>query len=60
MAEIVRQSSDVATLAKEMGIDKVTLYRKMDGTSDFYLNEIEKIRSILKLNDEDTLKIFFA
>lgn len=41
-AAIARKELRVADIAKEMGIDPVTLFHKISGQSDFYRNEIEK------------------
>ena len=59
-AAMVRKGLTVADIAKELGIDPATLFRKMSGQSDFYRNEIEKLCTLLELSAEDTLKIFFA
>lgn len=59
-AAMVRKGLTVTDIAKELGIDPATLFRKMSGQSDFYRNEIEKLCALLELSAEDTLKIFFA
>lgn len=59
-AAMARKELSVTDIAKEMGIDPATLFRKISGQSDFYRNEIEKLCQILELSAEDTLKIFFA
>ena len=64
-AELVRQGYTVNSLVvamKEAGmaINVATLYRKMNGTSDFFLNEINVIANILHLDVESILRIFFA
>lgn len=64
-AELVRNGYTVASFAealKNAGIamNIATLYRKMNGTSDFYLNEINVIADILHLDSTSILKIFFA
>ena len=59
-AAMARKELSVADVAKELGIDPATLFRKISGQSDFYRNEIEKLCVLLELDAEDTLKIFFA
>lgn len=59
-AEVVRNSMSLEDVAKAIGISYVSLYRKMNGTSDFYRGEIEKIVRLLNLSGEDVLRIFFA
>lgn len=45
-------------VAKAMNINKATLYRKMNGKSDFYRDEIQAFCNLV--NPEDMNKIFFA
>lgn len=59
-AEIVRHGTTVDEVAEKIGINPASLHRKMNGTSDFYRNEIEKIIKILNLSGDDVLRIFFA
>lgn len=47
---------ELATILK---IDEATLYRKKNGTSDFYRREIQVIKSVLNLTNEEVDKIFF-
>lgn len=60
MAILALKSLSIAEIAKVLSLSPVTLYRKMNGESDFYRNEIEIIRKFLKLSDEEVFKIFFA
>ena len=48
-----------AQLAEALGIDDATLYRKKAGTSDFYRKEIQMIKEVLNLSDDDVRAIFF-
>lgn len=57
-AELVLQNISKAEFAKALGIDTSTLYKKMNGKSDWTLTEIRKTGEILgkdKMNP-----IFFA
>ena len=57
-AELVLQNISKAEFAKALGIDTSTLYKKMNGNSDWTLTEIRKTGEILgkdKINP-----IFFA
>lgn len=58
--EMVRCGKSVEEVAKELGVSGPTLYRKMDGKSDFYLSELKSIKKILKLSFEDMTRIFFS
>lgn len=46
--------------AQELGINEATLYRKMNGDSDFSRSEIQKAKDILCLTQKGTERIFFA
>lgn len=59
-AAMARKEISTSELAKELGLDPATLFRKISGQSDFYRNEIEKICTILELSPQETLNIFFA
>lgn len=59
-AEVVRRNLTLENVATAIGIDAATLHRKMNGVSDFYRSEIEKIIKYLNLSNEDVLRIFFA
>lgn len=45
-------------VAEALNIDVSTLWRKMNGVSDFYRNEIQTICKLLDL--KDPMEIFFA
>lgn len=45
--------------AKVLGIDKVTLYRKLNGSSDFTRSEIQKAKEKLELSSDQLDSIFF-
>lgn len=47
---------ELATILK---IDEATLYRKKNGTSDFYRREIQVMKSVLNLTNEEVDKNFF-
>lgn len=59
-AEIVRCELTIPKLAELIGIDKKTLYSRINGETAFKQNEILKISQELKLSDEQILHIFFA
>ena len=59
-AEVVRKGLTLAEVARELGLDPASLSRKINGNSDFYRGEIERIINLLNLSGEDVLRIFFA
>lgn len=46
-------------LADKIGMNNSTLYRKMNGISDFRRNEILECAKILKITEDELLDIFF-
>lgn len=58
--KIVECGLNVETLAKEVGVEASTIYRKMNGETEFTIGEAGKIAKILGLNDDDLTAIFFA
>ena len=47
-------------LSALLGINQATLFRKKNGASDFYRNEIKVIKEVLELTDKDIDLIFFG
>lgn len=56
-AEVVRKGLTLAEVARELGLDPASLSRKINGNSDFYRGEIERIINFLNLSGEDVLRI---
>lgn len=57
--EIVRgKGLSLNKVAKNIGLNPSTLYRKMTGESDFYRTEIQKLCTLLEI--ENPAEIFFA
>lgn len=59
-AIIVREGKRIPDVAKAIGINKATLYKKLRGKNDFTQSEIVKISNLLKLSPEQILFIFFG
>lgn len=57
-AILILSGKSISDVAKYLGINEATLYRKMNGTSDFYRNEIQLLCDYL--NIENPKEIFFA
>ena len=55
-AKVVESGMTLSDVAKALGIDDATLYRKMNVESDFYRKEIEALRKLL--NIENPVEIF--
>lgn len=56
---IVGMGMTIPSLCKELGIRPSTFYRKLKGTSEFTLGEINRIVHALDLTPEKTFDIFF-
>lgn len=59
--KIVENGMTVATLAKKIGVDRATLYRKMSNNGDTMLvKDANRIASVLHLTADEALAIFLA
>lgn len=59
-AEIARCELTLPKLAELIGIDKKTMYSRINGETSFKQDEIVKISHALKLSDDKIISIFFA
>lgn len=57
-AKIIEKGFTIEAVANELKINKATLYRKMNGNSDFYRNEIQQLCNLLDIQNPN--EIFFA
>ena len=55
---VARKGYTLADLAKVLKIDQATLYRKINGDSDFYRREIQVLCKTLDI--KNPVEIFFA
>ena len=59
--KLVEKGINVETLARELGIDRATLYRKLsDNGDDLTIWEANKTVAYLGLSVDEANKIFFA
>lgn len=58
-AILVRNGKNVEWLASQMGYSTTNLYNKFRGTTKMTLDEVNKIRNILNMDDRETKEIFF-
>lgn len=58
LGKIKENGKTIQEVADFLGINATTLYRKMNGESDFYREEIQKLSEFLYL--EEPIEIFFA
>jgi len=59
-AEIARNGLTIPKLALLIGMDKKTLYSRINGETAFRQTEIVKVSQVLKLSEETIMQIFFA
>ena len=58
--KIVERGLNVPEVAKRMGMDKATLYRRFADGDTFTLGEVSKITEILGLSHEEAVAIFIS
>lgn len=59
--KVVEQGMTIETLAHKIGIDKSTLYRKMNNKGEtFTIKEASLICKILNLSGQEATAIFFS
>lgn len=59
-SKMVEKGLNVETLACRIGIDKSTLYRKLNEGEKITIGEALKIKAELNLTDNDAKDIFFG
>lgn len=59
-SKMVEKGMTDQKLSALLGINQATLFRKKNGASDFYRNEIKVIKEVLELTDKDIDLIFFG
>lgn len=60
LAKMVENGKTRNELASALGVDNATLFRKLNGSSDFKRQEIETVRNFLNLSVDEAEAIFFA
>lgn len=56
----IRAGVSKEDIAKYLGVNPATVYRKFNGESDFTLSELRKLKKVLHLSKEDVDRIFFS
>lgn len=56
---IVEHGKDQQQIAKEIGIDRSTFYRKMKEGGSFSVGEAAKMAKVIPLTDAEAIAIFF-
>lgn len=58
--KIVENGINVEKLAEYLGMDKSTLYRKLNASEKITIGEALRIKTALDLTDEEAYEIFLA
>ena len=58
--KMVERGFNVERLAAKMDIDRSSLYRKMNSSEKFTIGDVQKIKDILELSDNDARLIFLG
>lgn len=56
--KMVEKGFTVETLSAAIGIDRSTLYRKLEAIEKFTIGEARKIKLVLELTNEEAVQIF--
>lgn len=57
---IVEKGLDIPTVAKMIGIDRSSMYRKLNNAEKITIGEARKIKTALELTVEDACDIFLG
>lgn len=57
---IVARGMNVETLAQKIGINRASMYRKVNNIEKITIGEAQKIKEVLGLSDEQANEIFFG
>ncbi|WP_289002331.1 helix-turn-helix transcriptional regulator [uncultured Megasphaera sp.] len=55
-----RKKLSMSAVADQLGMNEVTLYRKIKGKSDFSRAEIQALKNILGMSNAECISVFFA
>ncbi len=58
--KIVENGMTIAELAQKLGMDRATLYRKLNNADAFLIKEANAIVDALSLTTDDAIAIFFS
>ena len=59
-ARIIEEGYSIRTLAKPLGIKDATLYKKVSGKVQFTMRELQILKKILHLSNDEFVDIFFS
>ena len=56
--KMLENKVNVAELAKELDVDKQTIYNRLNGRTPFTLQEVRFLRNKFNLTDDEVVEIF--
>ena len=59
-AKIVEMGMNVESLAEAIGIDRSSLYRKLNRSEKITIGEAQKMKDVLSMSDDEAYEIFLA
>ena len=59
-AKLIEQGVNIVTLAEIIGIDRSTMYRKLNNFEKITIGEAKQIKEVLLLTDEEASEIFLS
>lgn len=59
-AKIVEMGMNVESLAEAIGIDRSSLYRKLNKSEKITIGEAQKMKDALSMSDDEAYEIFLA
>lgn len=58
--KIVEKGMNVEAVAERIGVDRSSLYRKLNNFEKITIGEARRMKDVLELSDEEANAIFFA
>lgn len=58
--KIVEKGMNVETVAKRIGVERSSMYRKLNNFEKITIGEARKLKDVLELSNEEASAIFFA
>ena len=58
--KIIEKGLNVERLADEIGMDKASLYRRINDFEKFTIGDLIKIKDVLGMDDREAYEIFFG
>lgn len=59
-AKLVEKEMNIEKLAKRLGINQSSLYRKLNNAEKITIGEAVKMKQILDIRDEEAIEIFLS